>query len=124
MFVSVEWIAPVALSYYGALKAPAVASILPTDLQDHTVSQAPGSRLSYFGYEFEVPWNDLDQTQTKLYPSDNPNRVVLVFRSGLRVIVTAVPAREWVNDLPAQLRVSPAKLESTLATRCSPTTIS
>ena len=113
LFVGVEWIAPVVLSYYGARKAPAVASILPTDLRDHSVSQAPGSRLSYFGYEFEVPWNDLDETQTKLYPKDNPNRVVLVFRSGLRVIVTAIPAREWVNNLSGELRVSPDKLEST-----------
>ncbi len=113
VFVSVEWIAPVALSYYGAMKAPAVARIVPADLQDQTVSRAPGLQLSYFGYEFEVPWNDLDQTQTKLYPSDKPNRVVLTFRSGLRMIVTAVPAREWVNGLPAQFKVSPQGLEST-----------
>ena len=113
VFVSVEWIAPVALSYYGAMKAPAVARIVPADLQDQTVSRAPGLLLLYFGHEFEVPWNDLDQTQTKLYPSGKPNRVVLSFRSGLRMIVTAVPAREWVNGLPAQLKVSPQGLEST-----------
>jgi hypothetical protein len=55
VFVGVEWIAPVALSYYGARKAPAVTRVVPTDLKDQSVSLAPSSRLSYFGYEFEVP---------------------------------------------------------------------
>jgi len=97
VFVGVEWIAPVALSYYGARKAPAVARVVPTELKDQTVSQASGSRLSYFGYEFEVPWNDLDEAQTKLYPKDKPTRVVLVFQSGLRLMITALPARELGN---------------------------
>ena len=112
-FVSVEWIAPVALSYYGAKKAPAVARVVPTELKDHSISQAPGLRLSYIGYNFEVPWNDLDEPQTKLYPKDKPNRVVLVFRSGLRVVVTALPAREWVNRLPGELKTSPEEMEAT-----------
>jgi hypothetical protein len=112
-FVGVEWIAPVALSYYGAKKAPAVVRVLPTELKDQGVSQAPGLRLSYVGYNFEVPWNDLDETQTKLSPKDKPTRVVLVFRSGLRVMVTALPAREWVNSLPGELKVSPQEMEAT-----------
>jgi hypothetical protein len=111
--VSVQWIAPVALSYYGARKAPAVARVVPTELKNHSISQAPGLRLSYIGYDFEVLWNDLDETQTKQYPKDNPNRVVLVFRSGLRLIVTALPAREWVNGLPAELKTSAQELEGT-----------
>ncbi len=111
--VSVEWIAPVALSYYGARKAPAVAKVVPTELKDQSVSQAPGARLTYIGYDFELPWDNLDETQTKLYPKDKPNRVVLVFRSGLRVIVTALPAREWVNGLAGELKTSPQEMEET-----------
>jgi len=113
VFVGVEWIAPVVLSYYGARKAPAVARIVPTDLRDQTVSEAPGSRLSYFGYEFEVPWNDLDETQTKLYPKDKPNRVVLVFRSGLRLMITALPPRELIDGISGELKTSPQKMEAT-----------
>jgi hypothetical protein len=113
VFVGVEWIAPVALSYYGARKAPAVTRIVPTDLKDLTVSQAPGSRLSYFGYEFEVPWNDIDETQTKLYPKDKPNRVVLVFRSGLRPMITALPPRELIKGISGELKTSPQKMEAT-----------
>jgi hypothetical protein len=109
-FVGVEWIAPVALSYYGATKAPAVTRVIPTELKDQTVSQAPGSRLSYLGYQFELPWNDLDETQ--LYPKDKPTRVVLVFRSGLRLTITALPPRELINGVSGNLKTSPQDMEA------------
>lgn len=112
VFVGVEWIVPVALSYYGARKAPAVTRVVPTELKDQTVSQASGSRLSYFGYEFEVPWNDIDETQTKLYPKEKPTRVVLVFRSGLRLMITSLPARELINGISGQLKGSPESMEA------------
>jgi hypothetical protein len=114
ILVGVNWIAPVALSFYAAHNAPPVARIVPTDLKDHSVSPAPGTKLSYFGYEFEVPWTDLDETQTRLYPTDKPEkrRVDLRFRSGLRLLLTAVPPREWVNGFPEQFNVSPQKIEA------------
>ena len=74
IFVGVEWIAPVALSFYASQKAPAVARVVPTDLKDHSVSNAPGRKLAYVGYEFEIPWNDLDEAQTKLYPKDKHDK--------------------------------------------------
>jgi hypothetical protein len=112
VFVGTEWIAPVAVSYYAARKAPAVARVVPTELKDHSFSQAPGARLTYIGYDFEVPWNDLDETQTKQYPKDKPNRVVLVFRSGPRLKITALPARGWVDSLPEVLKLSPQEMET------------
>jgi hypothetical protein len=112
VFVGLEWIAPVALSYYGAIKAPAVTRVVPTELKDQAVSQAPGLVLSYFGYEFEVPWNDLDKSQTKLYPKDKPTRVVLVFRSGLRLMITSLPPHELINGVSGQLKTSPNDLEA------------
>lgn len=39
-----------------ARKVPAV-KMAAQMLSDHSVSDAPGTTLSYFGYEFEVPWN-------------------------------------------------------------------
>ena len=99
IIVCLYWIGPVALSFYAARKAPAVARIVPTELQDHSISTAPGIRLSYFGYEFEVPWDDLDESKTKLYPKDKPvkTRVVLDFRSGLRLMVGSIPPREMAT---------------------------
>ena len=115
VFVSVQWIAPIAFSFYAAKKASPVARIVPIDLKDKSVSKTPGEKLSYFGYDFELPWSDLDETQTKLYPTDSPkkSRVDLRFHSGLRLLVTAVPAREWINGLTEEMKVSPQRIEST-----------
>ena len=114
IFVGVQWIAPVTLSFYAARKAPPVARVVPADLKDKSVSETPGKKLSYFGYEFEVPWSDLEETQTKLYPKDKPNktRVDLHFRSGLRVLVTAIPPRSWATELSTDFNVHPQRVES------------
>jgi hypothetical protein len=39
-----------------ARKIPGV-KVAPQPIADYSVSDAPGTVLSYFGYEFEVPWN-------------------------------------------------------------------
>lgn len=106
----VRFVLPIALSFYAARKVPAVARIVPTEMQDHSVSQAQCTGLSYFGYEFEVPWNDLDNSKTVLYPKDKPakTRVVLTFHSGLRVMVTAVPPHEMADEFTKEdFRMSP-----------------
>jgi hypothetical protein len=35
----------------------AAVKVVPQPLADYSVSNSPGTVLSYFGYEFEVPWN-------------------------------------------------------------------
>ena len=99
------WIAPMALSFYAAKTVPATARVTPVDLRDHSVSQAPGLRLSYVGYDFEVPWSDLDEAKTIFYPKHKREKteVVLAFRSGLRLMVTAVPAQEFNHEFAADL---------------------
>lgn len=95
----VRFIAPVALSFLVARQAPAVARIVPTELPDRSVSEAPATRLTYLGYEFEVPWDDLDESKTQFYPKDDAGktRAVLVFRSGLHLMVSAIPPREMAD---------------------------
>ena len=114
VFVGLNWIAPVALSFYAAKKAPPVTRVIPAELKDKSVSEVPGKKLSYFGYEFEIPWSDLDETQTKLYPSDKTEKckVDLRFRSGLRLVFTAIPPREWANGFATDMKVSPQVIES------------
>jgi hypothetical protein len=114
VFVCLNWVLPVAASFYTAKKAPPIARIVPIDLKDKSVSEAPGMKLSYFGYEFEVPWSDLDETQTKLYPKDKPEKfmVDLRFRSGLRMMVSAVPPGVWSKDLSTEFSASPQTLEA------------
>ncbi len=109
IFVGAEWVAPVVMSIGTARKPPRYARLVPVDLQDIAISQAPGRKLSYFGYEFEVPWNDLDETKTKLYR----DFVVLTFHSGLSIRVGALPAKLWINGLASSWHVSQASLQLT-----------
>src|SRR3989442_4567371 len=39
-----------------ARKVPGIR-VAPQPLSDYSVSNAPGTVLTYFGYKFEVPWN-------------------------------------------------------------------
>jgi hypothetical protein len=70
-------------------------------------------KFSYFGYEFEVPWADVDEGRTEFYSKNKPekNGVDLRFRSGLRLHVVALPPRELVNALSQETGVSPQALE-------------
>lgn len=99
IFVIVRVVAPIALSFYSARIALPVSRVVPTELPDHSISQATGTRLSYVGYEFEIPWDDLDESKTQLYPKDKlaKFRAVLSFRSGLRLLVNALPPRELAD---------------------------
>jgi hypothetical protein len=114
IFVGVQWVLPVALSFDAARDSLPITRIVPTDLKDKSTSGAPGRALSYFGYEFEVPWSDLDEDQTKLYPTDKSEkcRADFRFRSGLRLVVTAIPAGEWANELATQFKVPRQRIES------------
>lgn len=105
LIVGAYWVAPVALSFYAAKKAPAIARVVPTELKDKSISQVPGTKLSYFGYDFEVPWTDLDEAQTKLYPTNKPEktRADLHFRSGLRLVVTASPRGQFEKTFSEEL---------------------
>ncbi len=96
----VYWGAPIALSAYAARKAPSVARIVPTDLKDLSISPAPGMKLSYLGYEFEVPWADLDVSKTRLYPLESSNKygVILAFASGRRVYMNVAHAHSVADD--------------------------
>lgn len=113
IFVGVRWGVPVKRSFYAAWNAPRVARVVPVELKDKSVSDAPGKKLSYFGYEFEVPWSDLDEVQTKLSPKDKPeqNGVDLRFHSGLRLSVTVTPPRQWANAA-TEIKLSPQDIES------------
>ncbi len=114
LFVCLNWIAPVALSFYAARKAPPVTRVVPQPLRDNVVSRVPGTKLSYFGYDFEVPWTDLDDNLTKQSPDGKPEkcRTDLHFRSGLRMVMTAVPSREWSRGIAKEMKVSPEAIEA------------
>ncbi len=103
-FILIYYVSPIALSFYGSSKALPITRVMPMDLKDQSVDSAAGTKLSYLGYEFEIPWNDLDESQTVLIPKDKPdkNRVILVFRSGLRLMATKCPVREMADEFMRQ----------------------
>jgi hypothetical protein len=90
--IAFPWAGAVGLSIWTAWKAPPIARLVPSDLTDPSISPAVGSKLSYFGYEFEVPWSDV-----KSVASTGPSSVLLAFRSGLQLSATALTAKEVVN---------------------------
>jgi len=63
-----------------ARKVPAL-KVAPLALSDYSVSSLPGTTLSYFGYEFDVPWN----TNFKQTALGRGGLVQLQFESGQSV---------------------------------------
>lgn len=62
-----------------ARKVPAL-KVAPLKLADYSVSNSSGTTLSYFGYEFEVPWN------ANFKQKVGKNLVEVQFESGQNVI--------------------------------------
>lgn len=88
---------------YMARKMPAVRKV-PVELPDSSVSDAPGKKLSYFGYEFEIPWNDIDETKSRTIGG---SKAFIAFRSGNHLSVWSGPPREFVNMVLTCGKVDP-----------------
>jgi hypothetical protein len=65
----------------------------PVHLSNSSISNALGKRLSYLGYEFEVPWTDIDNEHTKLVGSWQ----VIAFDSKRVIVLRTRPAKEEVK---------------------------
>lgn len=111
VFIGIYYVSPVALSFYGSSKAIPITRIVPADLTDLSINSAVGQKLSYLGYEFEVPWNDLDESKTLLFPKDKPEktRVILAFKSGLRLMATKCSPHEMADEfMHRDIKMRPA----------------
>jgi len=110
VFVGIYWVAPVALSLYSSKKALAITRVMPTQLEDQSVSHAAGTRVSCLGFEFEAPWNDFEEPKTELYPKDKPDKHMarLYFRSGLQLLISSAPPHSMANTLTrTDLKMNP-----------------
>ena len=81
---------------YLTRKTPAV-SMAPAQLVDSSVSRSPGKKLSYFGYEFEVPWSDVDESKSG--PLPDSNKAMIVFQSGNSISVWHGSPRAFLNQV-------------------------
>ena len=79
---------------YLTRKAPAV-SMAPAQLTDLSVSGSQGKKLSYFGYEFEVSWNDVDEAKSGV--NADKNKAMIVFQSGNTLSVWRGSPRAFLN---------------------------
>ena len=77
-----------------AHRTPGV-KLAPVPIKESSAANASGTTLSFFGYQFQVPWNDLDESKTRIHG----NRVLLVFRSGKSLMFSSVPPGELVKSL-------------------------
>ena len=59
-------------------KSNPVLWVIPLALRDSAPSKLPGLKLSIYGYEFEVPWRDIDKDKTRSEDSST----IYYFRSG------------------------------------------
>ncbi len=94
-------------THYVGWKFPLVKKT-PTELTDLSISQAPGQRLSYFGYEFEVPWGDLDEGKMKRMGK----RQLIVFRSGNAILFSRAAPKEFVQTFLSTTKVDPDKVRN------------
>ncbi|HEY6946745.1 MAG TPA: hypothetical protein VI431_16530 [Candidatus Acidoferrum sp.] len=81
---------------YLTRKAPAIR-LAPAQLTDLSISGSPGKKLSYFGYEFEVPWNDVNDAKSGLIP--DTNKAMIVFQSGNSLSVWHGSPRAFLNQV-------------------------
>ncbi len=77
---------------YVAWKFPAVEKV-PMELADLSISTAQGRTLSYFGYKFEVPWDDLDEGKMKQVGKMQ----LIAFRSGNAILFSRMAPKEFVQ---------------------------
>ena len=71
--------------------------IRPVRLSNTAVSETAGTKLSYLGYEFEVPWDDIDHEKTRVVA---PGKIAVIkFKSGKGILFWKHPANELVEGM-------------------------
>lgn len=85
-----------------------VMSMVPVDLPDHSMSQGNGCRLSYFDYDFEVPWADVDTNNIQ-----RKAMVLVPFRSGLQMVVGHGSTHDLVDTIVESTKTTPQEFRAT-----------
>jgi len=77
----------------------------PVDLPDLSVSPQQSHKLTYFGYEFEVPW-EVDEAKTK--QTGKIQRIT--FRSGNTLLFSKMAPKEFVDTFLSGAKADPERL--------------
>lgn len=87
---------------YSYRKMPDVAKT-PVPLSDSSISNVPHKRVSYFGYELELPWDDVDDAKDKTTGTIH----ISYSRSGSAFWFSTFPPKEFVNGIMKMAKLDP-----------------
>jgi hypothetical protein len=79
---------------YEYWKLPDVAKT-PIALADLSISSTPHTKATYFGYGFELPWDDVDETKDKTIGSIHMS----AFHSGNAFWFSTFPPKSFANEI-------------------------
>lgn len=79
----------------------------PCPLPDLSISRQPHRTVSYFGYEFELPWDDVNEARDKTVGTIH----VGAFHSGNAFWFSTFPAKEFVNGVKTSANLGPQDLQ-------------
>ena len=91
---------PIEARYWGR-KVPVLRET-PVPLRVTAVTDSPGRKMDFCGTEFEIPWNDQNDSKT----TSGVNSIILHFDSGLVVVVKCQPPREYVDGVLDSMHVN------------------
>jgi hypothetical protein len=90
------------MARYTFRKLPDVAKT-PVPLPDSSVSTVQHRTVSYFGYAFELPWDDVDEQKDKTVGTIH----VSYFHSGNAFWFSTFPPKNFVNELIKMGKLNP-----------------
>lgn len=98
VLVLLYWGLPAGFGLYLTKTAPDITRQVPVDLGDLSISQATGTKISYLTQQFEVPWTDIDDSQTKVETTRDHQMAWFCLRSGLKIFVWVTPQGKSAFD--------------------------
>ncbi|MGD0841443.1 MAG: hypothetical protein ABSA32_09825 [Candidatus Acidiferrales bacterium] len=79
----------------------------PAQLRDSSVSSTPHAHASCGGYDFELPWNDVNEKRSR----SGPTTCVTAFQSGNAFVFMSSAPRSFADFLANELKVDPSALQ-------------
>jgi hypothetical protein len=77
----------------------------PVALPDLSVSSVAHKTVAYFGYEYELPWDDVDEEKSRT--AETVHVHVTAFHSGNALWFSTFPARDFVKNVVEKTKLTP-----------------
>ena len=92
------------MARYQYRRIPAVHKT-PVALPDLSVSSVAHKTVAYFGYEFELPWDDVDEQKSRTAATVHVH--MTAFHSGTALWFSTFPARDFVKNVVEKTNLTP-----------------